>query len=321
MSLTIWGTSDDKSWLTSSTKVDAPLLFDPSLQEEARLLGVRRSAAAPGRRPVDARWPPRRRRSPAGQGGGLHHHRHEQRRHRTSRRSPRRTTTCRPRTSSLTTAVPAHTGVPVADGAGGLDLRHAGRRRQRAGAVHDRRRWRSARTGHVHADGHAGRLRGRPTRSASSRRRTSRRRPPIRTRRRTTRRRRPIQVSNPPPVITANGALDTTVECAHLVHRRRAPPRPTRARGRCRCRRRAPSTSNAVGNYAVTYSASDQRGRPGDAGDAHGAGGRHDATAARRQRGQQHVAARPLVPDVQRRQPGHRRDRHLRRHRRHRRAS
>ena len=32
VSLTIWGTSDDKSWLTSPTKVDAPLLFDPSLQ-------------------------------------------------------------------------------------------------------------------------------------------------------------------------------------------------------------------------------------------------------------------------------------------------
>jgi endo-1,4-beta-xylanase len=32
VSLTIWGTSDDQSWLTSSTKVDAPLLFDPSLK-------------------------------------------------------------------------------------------------------------------------------------------------------------------------------------------------------------------------------------------------------------------------------------------------
>ena len=34
VSLTIWGTSDDKSWLTSSTKVDAPLLFDPSLKKK-----------------------------------------------------------------------------------------------------------------------------------------------------------------------------------------------------------------------------------------------------------------------------------------------
>jgi endo-1,4-beta-xylanase len=34
VSITIWGTSDDKSWLTSSTKVDAPLLFDPSLQKK-----------------------------------------------------------------------------------------------------------------------------------------------------------------------------------------------------------------------------------------------------------------------------------------------
>jgi endo-1,4-beta-xylanase len=34
VSLTIWGTSDDKSWLTSSTKVDAPLLFDTSLKKK-----------------------------------------------------------------------------------------------------------------------------------------------------------------------------------------------------------------------------------------------------------------------------------------------
>jgi endo-1,4-beta-xylanase len=34
VSITIWGTSDDKSWLTSATKVDAPLLFDPSLQHK-----------------------------------------------------------------------------------------------------------------------------------------------------------------------------------------------------------------------------------------------------------------------------------------------
>ncbi len=34
VSVTIWGTSDDKSWLTSPTKVDAPLLFDPSLHHK-----------------------------------------------------------------------------------------------------------------------------------------------------------------------------------------------------------------------------------------------------------------------------------------------
>jgi endo-1,4-beta-xylanase len=34
VSLTIWGTSDDKSWLNSSTKLDAPLLFDPSLKKK-----------------------------------------------------------------------------------------------------------------------------------------------------------------------------------------------------------------------------------------------------------------------------------------------
>src|SRR5262249_1090724 len=33
-SVTIWGTSDDKSWLTRSTKVDAPLLFDTSFKKK-----------------------------------------------------------------------------------------------------------------------------------------------------------------------------------------------------------------------------------------------------------------------------------------------
>ena len=34
VSITLWGTSDDKSWLQSPTKVDAPLLFDESLQHK-----------------------------------------------------------------------------------------------------------------------------------------------------------------------------------------------------------------------------------------------------------------------------------------------
>ena len=34
VSITIWGTSDDKSWLQSPTKADAPLLFDESLQHK-----------------------------------------------------------------------------------------------------------------------------------------------------------------------------------------------------------------------------------------------------------------------------------------------
>jgi hypothetical protein len=34
VSVTIWGTSDDKTWLNTSTKIDAPLLFDPSLKKK-----------------------------------------------------------------------------------------------------------------------------------------------------------------------------------------------------------------------------------------------------------------------------------------------
>ena len=68
-----------------------------------------------------------------------------------------------------------------------------------------------------------------------------------------------IQVSNPPPVIMANGALDMTVECATSF----ADPGATAADV---CQGSVPVTSSStvdvghVGNYAVTYSAVDAAG-------------------------------------------------------------
>ncbi|HXU61480.1 MAG TPA: endo-1,4-beta-xylanase [Polyangia bacterium] len=47
-SVTIWGTSDDKSWLTSPAQVDAPLLFDPSLKKKPAYWGVVDPLQLPG---------------------------------------------------------------------------------------------------------------------------------------------------------------------------------------------------------------------------------------------------------------------------------
>jgi endo-1,4-beta-xylanase len=68
-----------------------------------------------------------------------------------------------------------------------------------------------------------------------------------------------VQVSNPPPVITANGSLDMTVECATPF----TDPGATAADA---CQGPVPVSSSStvnvsqVGNYAVTYSAVDQAG-------------------------------------------------------------
>jgi endo-1,4-beta-xylanase len=47
-SVTIWGTSDDKSWLTSPSRVDAPLLFDTSLKKKAAYWAVVDPLQLPG---------------------------------------------------------------------------------------------------------------------------------------------------------------------------------------------------------------------------------------------------------------------------------
>jgi len=68
-----------------------------------------------------------------------------------------------------------------------------------------------------------------------------------------------IQVSNAPPAITANGALDTTVECATSY----TDPGATAADA-CEGSVAVSSTSTVdvghVGNYSVTYTAADQAG-------------------------------------------------------------
>src|SRR6185312_13823246 len=47
-SVTIWGTSDDKTWLNTSTQIDAPLLFDPSLKKKPAYWGVVDPLQLPG---------------------------------------------------------------------------------------------------------------------------------------------------------------------------------------------------------------------------------------------------------------------------------
>ena len=102
------------------------------VQEEARLLGGRRSAAAPGRRPVDHH--DRRADDGArGPGGGVHDHGQEQRRHRHGDvQADRRRPAGRQRVAD--DRGPGAHGVPVADRARGLVLHGAGGRQRRAGA-------------------------------------------------------------------------------------------------------------------------------------------------------------------------------------------
>jgi endo-1,4-beta-xylanase len=47
-SVTFWGEADDHTWLNSSRRVDAPLLFDPSLQHKFAYLGVVNPLELPG---------------------------------------------------------------------------------------------------------------------------------------------------------------------------------------------------------------------------------------------------------------------------------
>ena len=46
--MTFWGKADAHTWLTSSTRVDAPLLFDSRLQHKLAYLGVVDPLKLPG---------------------------------------------------------------------------------------------------------------------------------------------------------------------------------------------------------------------------------------------------------------------------------
>ena len=256
MSLTIWGTSDDKSWLTSSTKVDAPLLFDPSLKKKPAYWAFVDPLQLPG---ADLSTTLTAAPTTVAAGQGVVYTITVTNNADQNQPSFAPTDDDLPAANvAMTMAIPSHTGFQSLTAAGGLDVHDAGRRRRRSGALHDRvaggRRERP-----VRADGHAERLRQPDAASiVASANVTSATADP-----------------NPAPNNTRVGH-HPGVEPAARDHRQRraqhhassatprtptpAPPRSTRAKGWCRCRRRATSNVNAVGTYAVTYSASDSAG-------------------------------------------------------------
>ena len=254
--VTLWGKSDASTWLTSLDARGRTAAVRRLVQEEARLLGGRRSAAAAGRRPVhdhDRRADD----GAGGPGGRLHDHRDEQRRHRHGvvqadrRRSAGGERVADDRRSG------AH-GVRFALGARGLVLRRAARQVAAAPCSAPTRRWRSgvsatftlmvtladcaaANGSSIAASANVTSATADPNPAPNNAASAS------------------IQVSNPPPVIMANGALDMTVECAASF----ADPGATAAD---MCQGSVPVTSSStvdvghVGNYAVTYSAVDAAG-------------------------------------------------------------
>jgi endo-1,4-beta-xylanase len=255
VSVTIWGTSDDKSWLTSSTKVDAPLLFDPSLKKKPaywafvdpmQLPGADLSAAITAAPAV----------VPAGQAITYTITVANNADHDTQPYQPSDDDLPAANTA-MTVAVPAHTGfqslavpagwtctTPVAGGSGQVRCTiaslAAGAAAQFALTVglndcstpSGSGIAASATVTSTTADPNPA-----PNNTASA----------------------AIQASNPPPVIAANGALDTTVECATSYA-------DLGATAVDACDGPVPVSSasnvnlNAVGTYAVSYNASDSAG-------------------------------------------------------------
>ena len=148
VSITIWGTSDDKSWLTSSAKVDAPLLFDPSLQKKPAYWAFVDPLQLPGA-DLSTAITAAPTTVPAGQAivytitvtnnADINQQPFDPTRRRSAGRQR----------VALDGRPGAH-GVPGAHRSGGVVVQHAARGRERAGAVHAR-----FAAGRRHGDVHA----------------------------------------------------------------------------------------------------------------------------------------------------------------------
>jgi endo-1,4-beta-xylanase len=255
VSLTIWGTSDDKSWLTSSSKVDAPLLFDTSLKKKPAYWALVDPLQLPGADLSAAMTA-----VPSGVAAGqavtytvtiTNNADHDTQSYQPSNDDlPAANPT-------MTMAVPSHTGfqslaapagwtctTPGAGASGPISCTASslavGASAQFAltVAVNDCSTpdatgiTASASVTSATADPNPA-----PNNTASA----------------------SAQVSNPPPVITANGALDTTVEC----HTAYADPGATAAddcEGPVAVSTASNVDVNTVGSYAVSYGAIDRAG-------------------------------------------------------------
>ena len=257
VSMTIWGTSDDKSWLTSSTKVDAPLLFDPSLKKKPAYWAFVDPLQLPGA-DLSSAMSAAPMTVPAGQ--AVAYTITVTNNADVNQPSFAPTDDDLPATNvSLTTAVPTHTtfqsltapagwscASPVLGGTGAVQCTNPS---LAVGAT-------ATFTLTVTLADCAAANGSTITASANVTSSTADPNPAPNNASSTS-----IQVSNPAPVITANGSLDTTVECATSYTDAGAT-----AADMCQGTVGVTSSSTVdvghVGNYAVTYNASDAAGSP-----------------------------------------------------------
>jgi hypothetical protein len=255
VSLTIWGTSDDKSWLTSSTKVDAPLLFDPSLKKKPAYWAFVDPLQLPGA-DLSTKLDVASMTVPAGQAFAYtitvtnNADQNQPSFAPTDDDLPATNTT-------MTMAIPSHTAflslstpagwscsAPIA-GAGGqvsctIPSLAVGASGQFTLTV--------AQNDCAQPDASA------IVASATVTSATADPNPaPNNTDSKT------VQVSNPPPVITANGALDTTVEC-HTSYSDAGATATDACDGPVSVTAASTVNVNVVGTYGVTYTAADTAG-------------------------------------------------------------
>jgi endo-1,4-beta-xylanase len=255
VSLTIWGTSDDKTWLTSSGKVDAPLLFDPSLKKKPAYWALVDSLQLPGA-DLSAALAAAPATVPAGQGVAYTITVTNNADHDTQSYQP--SDDDLPAASvAMTMAIPSHTGfqsvtapagwtctTPPVGGSGQVRCTAAqlavGASAQLALAV--------AVNDCATTNGTA------VVASASVTSTTADPNPAANNSASAT-----VQVSNPPPVITANGALDVGVEC-HTSYADAGASAVDACDGSVAVSSSSTVNVNAVGTYAVTYTAADSAG-------------------------------------------------------------
>ena len=254
-SVTFWGKADNQTWLTSAGRVDGPLLFDVSFKKKLAYWGVVDPLQLPGA-DLSTAMTAAPTTVPAGQAVvytiTVTNNRD------TDNASFKPTDDDLPAANvSLTTAVPAHTvfqsltvpsgwacNQPAAGGSGPVQCTNPS---LAAGAVA------TFSLTVVLADCSASNGLG-ITASANVTSSTADPNPAPNNGASVS-----VSVSNPPPVITANGALDMTVECA-------TPFVDPAATAQDACQGAVPvSTTNTVdsahvGNYTVTYDAVDQAG-------------------------------------------------------------
>jgi endo-1,4-beta-xylanase len=255
VSVTIWGTSDDKTWLNSSTKIDAPLLFDPSLKKKQAYWAFVDPLQLPGANLVAALTATPST-TPAGQ--AVNYAITVTNKGDNDTQSYQPTDDDLPAANvSLSMAIPAHTGFqsitpPPGWTCSSLPVGASGQITCTVGSLAVNGSAQIALSVAVNdcATPDASSILATATATSS----TANPNPqPLNTSSAT------VTVSNPPPVITANGALDTTAEC-HTSYVDQGATAADACQGPVAVTSASTVDVNTVGTYTVTYGSTDLAG-------------------------------------------------------------